>query len=68
MSSPEFDQQLVDLVLEEAGITVDDPTLKSGIVSSMAETLANTPGTLSYRMRQAEEFEAAWGAMDDEEE
>ncbi len=68
MSSPESNKQLEDLILSELGISVDDPTLKSGIVHSIAETLASTPGTFSHAMRQAEEFEDAWGSMDDEEE
>lgn len=63
MSNPEFDRQLEDLVLSELGITVDDPTLKSGIVHAIAENLAETPGTFSHYMRYDED----WGDDGEEE-
>jgi len=47
---------------------VDDPQVGTDVVNSIAETLRSTPGTLSHYMAEAEEWEAAWGAMDDEEE
>jgi len=68
MSDPQFERELEKLVLDEIGISVDDPTLRMDLIHGIAENLANTPGTFSHAMREAERFEATWGAMDDEEE
>ncbi|HLA49291.1 MAG TPA: hypothetical protein VJY84_01965 [Candidatus Saccharimonadales bacterium] len=63
-----FEKDLEELILSDLGIGVDDPQVGTDVVNSIAETLRSTPGTLSHYMAEAEEWEAAWGAMDDEEE